>query len=844
MANICFYDYVKKEASSDNYLVKLLKRIEDCDNTEDKYRFLLEAEKILDDGNNLREMFVIHALKGVLKCQKESGDYLADFIKAFDIAEKLKLSNSVVQTALQISDFYLKQNKLEKTKIYLDNAQNNIDSSTDHLTQCRVFFKKGVYYNRMSSYFDALYYFKLAYNVVKDNKDDENLSARVLYWIGIIYKKIEDYQNALEYEFLALNIYSRLGNEAGIAITNNSLGTIYLRLEQLDKALHHFEIAVEIEERKDPSSALGDTYNNIGLVYKERREFDKAEKYYFKSLAIRNNKADFEKRANSYNNIGNVFLEKGDFDQAEKYHNNALEIRHHINSQFGLANSYANLGEIEVRKGNFEKARELLEKSFEISEKSNFGLVKKHLLELFTHIYENLAQKCMENNSFEKASEYFMTALKYQKMLTTETNQIFSSELKSKLIQIQNRHETALKRQEAEIYRLKNVELVELNRELKDKNSMILKQKSELENQHHLIQSILDNIPFPVSYKDLNGFYMGCNKAFSRYQGRKNQELIGKSVFDLMGNEQAKRLHLEDQHVIASRESLQYERKINNPLGEQRYYIINKAPFFGTDNNVIGVLSVMIDITMLKTVEKELRTSQKELKSSNEAKDILLTVIGHDLKEPMNVLSLGTELLCNVVSPDSDPKILKYTKKVHISANRIKELLDNLLQWTKTESAGIQFKPTMIDLHKKVSDAIQIYSWNAESKNLEIINDIDDNINLYADNKMISTILRNFISNAIKYSFEGGKIIVGYEKRDNKDAIFVKDTGHGITDEIAMDIGSLKKGAKGHLSPGVGLGLIIARKFAELNNGSIEYESEPDKGSTFYLILDNMETAR
>ncbi len=837
-----FYNYLKNVASSDKYLKSVIDRMEDSSNIEDQYKILLQAEKLLDENRSQQAKFYINSFKGILKFRNKCSDYLDDFKKAYDIAESLKNNENIIQTALQIAEFYLKLNNLDKSKIYLDSAQNNIDNTTDHLTQCRIFFKKGVFYNRLSNFFDALYYFKLAYNVVKDEKEDETLSARVLYWIGIVYKKIEDYHNALEYEFLALNIYTRVGNEAGIAITNNSIGTVYLRLEQHDKALHHFRIAVEIEEKNDASSALGDTYNNIGLVYKERQEFDKAAEYYFKSLNIRNNDANFEKRANSYNNIGNLYLEQGDFELAEKYHNNALEIRQHINSQFGLANSYANLGEIEIRKGNFDKSVDLLKKSLEISEKSNFGLVKKHLFELFTYINESLAKQSLDNNEPGKAVEYMQAALKYQKQLSVETNKTFSSELKSKLVQIQNRHETAIKRQEAEIYRLKNVELVDLNNELKDKNLMIMSQKTELENQHHLTQSILDNIPFPISYKDLKGFYMGCNKAFSKYQEKTPDELINKNVFDLMDEKEAERLHKEDEHVIANKESIQYERTITNPAGSSRVYIINKAPFFDADNNVIGVLSVMIDITTLKNIEKELRDSQIELKSSNDAKDILLTVIGHDLKEPMNVLSLGSELLCNSISSISDQKILKYAKKVHISANRIKELLDNLLQWTKTESKGIHIKPTMINLHKKVSDAIQIYSWNAESKNIKIVNDINENVTLFADNKMISTIVRNFISNAIKYSFEGGTVTVNHEIKGNKNIISVSDSGLGITEEIAEDIGSLKKGAKGHLSPGVGLGLIIAKKFAEMNNGYIDYESIPEKGSTFYLTLESMDT--
>ncbi len=837
-----YYNYLKNKIASDRYLSSVIEKMEQKSKPEERYKILLEAEKLLDSSSGMASKYFIHSFKGILKRKNNCSDYLDDFKLSYDIAKSLKRSEDLIHTSLQIAEFYMKLNNMDRAKQFLDSAQESIDNNIDHLTQCRVFFKKGVYYNRLSNYFDALYYFKLAYNVVKDDKSDENLSARVLYWIGIIYKKIEDYHNALEYEFLALNIYTRVGNKAGVAIANNSIGTVYLRLEQLDKALYHFGIAVEIEEQNPKSSALGDTYNNIGLVYKERGDFAKAEDFYFKSLNIRNSNANFEKRANSYNNIGNLYLEQGQFELAEKYHNNALEIRQHINSQYGLANSFANLGEIEIRKGSFEKAIGLLEKSLDISEKSNFGLVRKHLYELFTYINETLAKEYIEKKDHERAAGYLKSALKYQKKLSDETSKTFNSELKSKLVQIQSRHETAIKRQEAEIYRLKNVELVDLNKELKDKNLMILQQKSEIENQHHLTQSILDNIPFPISYKNLKGFYMGCNKAFSRYQGKSPEELIAKNVFDLLEEAEASRLQKEDQHVILNRETIQYERKITNPDNETRVYIINKAPFFDSDNDVVGVLSVMIDITDIKEIEKELRDSQKELKSSNDAKDILLTVIGHDLKEPMNVLSLGSELLCNSISTISDQKTLKYAKKVHISANRIKELLDNLLQWTKAESKGIHIKPTMINLHKKVSDAIQIYSWNAESKNLEIVNDIDENVTLFADNKMISTIVRNFISNAIKYSFDGGKITVKHEKNGKKDIISVRDSGLGITEEIAEDIGSLKKGAKGHLSPGVGLGLIIAKKFAEMNNGYIDYESTPELGSTFYLTLESMDS--
>jgi len=246
-----------------------------------------------------------------------------------------------------------------------------------------------------------------------------------------------------------------------------------------------------------------------------------------------------------------------------------------------------------------------------------------------------------------------------------------------------------------------------------------------------------------------------------------------------------------------------------------------------------------------KQNEDKILKSQKELKEANLAKDKFFSIIAHDLKNPIyNVVNLSTYLKDNIKKWDEN-KIQQFANYISEASTQASELLENLLSWARSQTGKINIVSEKINI-KSFFDSIKVSVNNLLlDKNLKfkIFNKIEFDY-IWGDKNMISTILRNLITNAIKYTPEGGKISITISKFEELDKkyfkIKVKDTGIGIAQK---DIHKLFKIEESHSTPGTndeggtGLGLILCREFVEKHNGRIWVESEVGKGSQFYFTI-------
>jgi len=289
------------------------------------------------------------------------------------------------------------------------------------------------------------------------------------------------------------------------------------------------------------------------------------------------------------------------------------------------------------------------------------------------------------------------------------------------------------------------------------------------------------------------------------------------------------------------------------PPGESEIYF-NETTYMALISGLVnetgieqGKIISLRDITIrknteneLKNTEKILRESEKELIEQNASKDRLFSIIAHDLKSPFTGIIGLAELLVeefNSMDREGQLKLLKDLKS--LSENTLK-LLENLLQWAGSRTGKIIFRPKLLDMKLLVSNTIIEFYHAAEQKRVKLMLLIYPDMSIYGDEEMVSSVLRNLISNAIKYSHEGGVITIGGEKTGEGTIISVADTGVGLTPEeesiiFAIDHIYSKRGTAGE--SGTGLGLILCKEFMEKHQGRIWVESAPGKGSTFYLLF-------
>jgi signal transduction histidine kinase len=203
---------------------------------------------------------------------------------------------------------------------------------------------------------------------------------------------------------------------------------------------------------------------------------------------------------------------------------------------------------------------------------------------------------------------------------------------------------------------------------------------------------------------------------------------------------------------------------------------------------------------------------------------------------PFNTL-IGFSSLLNRQSAKNDMEgVAKSAKFMHDAAEKTKELLKNLLEWSQTQTGRIQFNPETVDLPSCIHEVVDLFKETAEQKGIEMKLDIPNEGSIIADKYMLSTIFRNLVANAIKYTYPGGFLQVIAEQKEHEWQFQVKDNGVGMElslSEQIFQIGTHKSEAGTQKEQGTGLGLILCKEFVEKHGGSIWVDSKPGAGSLF-----------
>jgi signal transduction histidine kinase len=247
------------------------------------------------------------------------------------------------------------------------------------------------------------------------------------------------------------------------------------------------------------------------------------------------------------------------------------------------------------------------------------------------------------------------------------------------------------------------------------------------------------------------------------------------------------------------------------------------------------------EITSRKQAEAEINSKNLELVKINAEKDKFFSIIAHDLRSPFNAFLGFTRMMAENLNELSLDDIKKIAVVMSNSATNLYNLLENLLEWSQLQRGLIKFKPVSFLLLPRVSECILSIIEPADKKGLEISYDIPDTISVFADANMFASIIRNLVSNSVKFTPKSGKIMIRAKISNNNSVeISISDTGIGMKKELIrglfhLDEKTNRKGTEGE--PSTGLGLIICKDFIEKHGGTIWVESEEGKGSNFHFIL-------
>jgi len=275
--------------------------------------------------------------------------------------------------------------------------------------------------------------------------------------------------------------------------------------------------------------------------------------------------------------------------------------------------------------------------------------------------------------------------------------------------------------------------------------------------------------------------------------------------------------------------------------GKKRYFEVSCKLLGNASKKYDGRLLMFRDITQFISDQKRLEKQAKELKKLNKTKDRLLSIISHDLKSPLNSLTQFLEMAGSGVITDQELKTMLPVFAQNLE--QVSGFMENLLVWAKSQLKGENIEPEPFDLMAEIEATVVLFRTNMDEKGIQLRIIKDEQTSVYADLNMIRLVIRNLVSNAVKFCDHGDEIIIRVRHQGENVEIMVKDTGVGIDRKNLSRIFSSESfstfGTK--KEKGTGLGLMLSKDFVEKNGGKIRVESELGEGTSFYFTVPSIQ---
>lgn len=370
--------------------------------------------------------------------------------------------------------------------------------------------------------------------------------------------------------------------------------------------------------------------------------------------------------------------------------------------------------------------------------------------------------------------------------------------------------------------------------------------RDDFSAERSLLTTLINQLPDLIYAKDTKCRYLLANEATAQsFALASPNALHGKTDFDVHPFDMAEQYYADEQSILSTGQA-QINREepiIDHQSGAVRWQLSTKVPFYDAEGKIAGIVGINRDITerkrmeaQLMTTDAELRDTNAELAQLNASKDKFFSIVSHDLRSPLTILLGLSELIDDNVTRYSPDRIKLYTRELRDAAEQLYALLENLLTWSRVQRNALDYLPTELDLHDLISEAFELFAPTARHKGITLHDTTTPGTIVYVDYAMIYTVLRNLVSNALKFTATGGQICISARQAETDIEVAVTDSGIGIPQEdleklFRIDVRYSRKGTEGE--EGTGLGLTLCQDLIKKNNGSIWAESQAGQGTTF-----------
>jgi len=631
-------------------------------------------------------------------------------------------------------------------------------------------------------------------------------SSKILILVRLSREyRYKDFEQSKAYAEEAVDLAERGSLHRTKVTAYENLATLYTLNGDYITALRYDNLTLQQSTQKGDSLNMTISYNNIGNDYLDLGDYDEAYSYFTQSYRVARAIDDSLRMSIALHNVGRVFKELGQYGRALDHLQLSQRISEEIGDTEGIPYSLDEIGDVLLRKGEYDSSLQTLIRGLAMTRKMDILVLEPRTL-------TKIANAHLYRKDYNAALAYYDTTYR----LHERTNNRFGiAEVqlgRGKVFMAQGRYDQAIQHinQALSMARETNARILEIN-------------------CYQNLSSLLE----------LKGDYRSALDYFKRFKQLEDSLFSQDMQAKLLRDQVRFETEAKDTQIAA----LSQAREMSDDEIKRKDFI----------NNILVVV-MALSVILLATVyrsgqrrrqintlllqhQKDMERRSEELERLNEVKDKFFSIISHDLRSPINALAGLLDLLDKgAIKPEELPNHIRELKS---RFNHTRTLLNNLLDWTLLQMDKLNVQANKIDLHRIVDENIQLIS-SVQSKKIKLINEVPMDAIAFADSNTVNLVIRNLMTNALKFTNDGGKVVIGALEVGAEWHIYVSDNGIGMNDEVMKILfdKTAPYTTRGTANEkGTGLGLILCKEFVEKNGGRIWVESKPGHGSKFTFSL-------
>lgn len=698
-------------------------------------------------------------------------------------------------------------------------------------------------------------------------------------------------REALEYYQRAIQLANKIDDRSGLAFANYNLAGLYIYVENdpekgikiIDEALKEIDASVNPkyigniyrnravaydylrnleEELKSYEQALiyfekikrtpfivkrlghksamdaddgklnaGKVLLNLSIILAEKGFYESALLKAKKALSIYQSSKVDNAEAWAFETLADIYEMKGDNTEAIRYFQKALKILENTNDKIGLISTQLALGYLFFFNEDYETALENFEN----------GMVNSAIIKDTAYLVKTMGgvgKTALFLGDTTRASAIIKKALKINEVLEFDDELPTLLEVSSDIQEARGNYSAAIET---------NKQAILLNKRSKDdwrfqrnliKITQLFFKDNQIDSARHYANLALKYEPIEATSREKLSLQKAFADIYEKTGDYKKALETHKKYFKLFEesfDDQSQKI-LKNEQVRQDVAGIEAEKKQAETM----------ASLLASRNQLYLVLALGLGFVLLlgsylfrqlRKTKDQLESQNIQLEQLNATRDKFFGIIAHDIRSPIVALDGVGEQMEYYLKKEDTKKLERLAGRVDVTAKRLNGLLDNLLSWALLQQGVIPFHPKSINVKRIGEQTLEMFEQNAKAKNISLKLDVDPAQKVFADESALNTILRNLVSNAIKFTPKEGTVSLGTEVKGNKVFIKVNDTGTGISAEKLTKLFALEKQSETGTfgEKGTGLGLTLVKELVELNNGSIDVTSVLEQGSSFLV---------